>query len=643
MSNTALVVATTTLLLELMADAQQHTPLLSIRNLAVEFEVHGTLIEAVRDVSFDIYPGTSVALVGESGSGKSVIARTIMGLLAKNGRISHGQIILNAPEHDENIDIAQQDINGETMLSIRGGTISMIFQEPMVSLSPLHTIGDQISEALLIHRDVSRKEGMKLTRDMLELVGFRNAADMLGAYPFELSGGMRQRAMIAMALVCRPALLIADEPTTALDVTIQAQILELIAGLQKKLNMAVLMITHDLGVVANVAEQVVVLYQGRVMERGTVEQIFRSSGHPYTKALMAAVPRFDMGPGERLTPIREVNPKIGSTLKQAKEEIHTHSDILVVKNISKTFYLRASDWSLKSQSRTIKAVDDVSFTLRRGECLGLVGESGSGKSTLAKMVAQAFNPDTGDIFFHTGDRTLDLNHLDNQALQEYRRRAQYIFQDPVGSLNPRMTIFDIIREPLVIHQIGNMDQQIEMVKELMELVGLDTRFLRRYPHSFSGGQRQRIGIARALALQPELLICDEPVSALDVSIQAQVLNLLRDLRKELHLSYLFISHNLAVIDYIADRVAVMLEGRLVEITDRHTLFTNPLHPYTQSLLAAVPFADLDHPLDFSTLKSSQDTKFWEPVFREVKNTQMQLIEVEPDHWVRMHPAEQACA
>jgi len=622
-----------------MTDQQSAKPLVSIRKLAIEFEVHGTLINAVQDVSFDIYPGTSVALVGESGSGKSVIARTLMGLLAKNGRISRGQILLDAPDHDGIIDVVQQDVDGKTMRSIRGGTISMIFQEPMVSLSPLHTIGDQISEALLIHQDVSHKEGMDLTRDMLELVGFRNAQDMLGAYPFELSGGMRQRAMIAMALVCRPALLIADEPTTALDVTIQAQILELIARLQKQLNMAVLMITHDLGVVANVAEQVVVLYQGRVMERGTVKQIFSEAGHPYTRALMAAVPRFDMGPGERLIPIREVKPKIGSTLKAAEKLGHQHRDILEVKNISKTFHLRASDWSLKNTSRTILAVDDVSFTLRRGESLGLVGESGSGKSTLAKMVAQAFSPDSGEILFHSGDRTLDINRLDNQALQEYRRRAQYIFQDPVGSLDPRMTIFDIIREPLVIHHIGTLDQQIEMVKELMDLVGLNTRFLRRYPHSFSGGQRQRIGIARALALQPELLICDEPVSALDVSIQAQVLNLLRDLRKELNLSYLFISHNLAVIDYIADRVAVMLEGRLVEIADRHTLFKNPMHPYTQSLLAAVPFADLEHPLDFSTLKSSQDTQSWDPVFREQAGQTMTLLEVETDHWVRMHPVD----
>ncbi len=618
-------------------------PLLSIRDLEVEFEVHGTTVDAVRGVSFDIYPGTSVALVGESGSGKSVIARTLMGLLASNGRIKGGQILLNQSDNGDEIDIAAQDQDSKVMQSIRGGTISMIFQEPMVSLSPVHTISDQICEALMIHRDVSEQEGEDLTLEMLKLVGFRNATEMMSAYPFELSGGMRQRAMIAMALVCHPSLLIADEPTTALDVTIQAQILELIASLQKKLNMAVLMITHDLGVVANVAEHVVVLYQGQVMERGSVEQLYRNPGHRYTRSLMDAVPRFDMGPDERLTPIREIKPKIGSMLKQKSADEHANPDIITVKNVSKTFTLRSSNWSLRSRTRTINAVDDVSFNLRRGESLGLVGESGSGKTTLAKMVARAFSPDQGDIHFYSRDQEYDVNNLDDEALLDYRRRAQYIFQDPVGSLNPRMTIFDIIREPLVIHKLGDRDQQIEMVKELMELVGLDTRFLRRYPHSFSGGQRQRIGIARALALQPELLICDEPVSALDVSIQAQVLNLLRDLRTELNLSYLFISHNLAVIDYIADRVAVMLEGRLVEMTDRHTLFTQPLHPYTQSLLGAVPFADLDHPLDYSTLQTNQDTTRWDPVFREQPGVSMQLVEVAPDHWVRMHPSEQACA
>ncbi len=618
-------------------------PLVSIRDLKIDFEVHGTTINAVQGVSFDIYPGTSVALVGESGSGKSVIARTIMGLLASNGRVSGGQILLNQPDKNKEIDIVAQEVDGKIMQSIRGGSISMIFQEPMVSLSPLHTIGDQVSEALMIHRDVSTEEGEELTMDMLKLVGFRDPRQMMSAYPFELSGGMRQRAMIAMALVCRPALLIADEPTTALDVTIQAQILELIANLQKRLNMAVLMITHDLGVVANVAEQVVVLYQGRVMERGTVEQIYKSPGHRYTRALMAAVPRFDMGPEERLTPIREIKPKIGSMFERERVDDHQHPDILTVENVSKSFTLRSSNWSFRTRTRTIKAVDDVSFTLHRGECLGLVGESGCGKTTLAKMVARAHNSDSGKIHFYSGDRSYDVESLDDEELKDYRRRAQYIFQDPVGSLNPRMTIFDIIREPLSIHQVGDREQQIEIVKELMDLVGLDTRFLRRYPHSFSGGQRQRIGIARALALQPEMLICDEPVSALDVSIQAQVLNLLRDLRKELNLSYLFISHNLAVIDYIADRVAVMLQGRLIEIADRHTLFTQPAHPYTQSLLSAVPFADLNHPLDFNTLQLNQDSMSWDPVFREQAETPMQLVEISPDHWVRMHPPQQATA
>ena len=356
--------------------SSQIKPLLSIQDLKIDFEVHGTTVNAVQGVSFDIYPGTSVALVGESGSGKSVIARTMMGLLASNGRISGGRIVLNRDDSEAEIDILAQDVDGKVMQSIRGGSISMIFQEPMVSLSPLHTIGDQVSEALMIHRDVSPDEGDKLTLEMLQLVGFRDPVQMMSAYPFELSGGMRQRAMIAMALVCRPALLIADEPTTALDVTIQAQILELIAGLQKQLNMAVLMITHDLGVVANVAEQVVVLYQGRVMERGTVEQIYRRPGHRYTRALMDAVPRFDMGPEERLTPIREIKPKIGSMFERKTVEEHDHPDILTVENVSKIFTLRSSNWSFRARTRTITAVDDVSFTLRRGECLGLVGESG---------------------------------------------------------------------------------------------------------------------------------------------------------------------------------------------------------------------------------------------------------------------------
>ncbi len=615
---------------------QNSQPLISVRNLEISFDVHGSTIEAVKGVSFDIHPGSSVALVGESGSGKSVIARSIMGLLSKNGRVNRGQILLRNPDDGHKfVDIVAQDDDGHEMRSIRGGTISMIFQEPMISLSPLHSIGNQICEALLIHRKVSKSEGVKLTTEILSLVGFKNAAELVNSYPFELSGGMQQRAMIAMALVCHPALLIADEPTTALDVTIQAQILGLISSLQKKLNMAVLMITHDLGVVANTAEQVVVLYQGRVMERGSLETLFSNPKHAYTRALLAAVPRFDMDVDERLVPIRELQPKIGAMLKRKPVDHHEHPDILTVEAVTKTFSLRSSSWALKSKLQTIKAVSDVSFTLRRGECLGLVGESGSGKSTLAKIIVRAFSPDEGTITFNSRDKNYNVNLIENEELQDYRRRAQYIFQDPVGSLSPRMTIFDIIREPLLIHGIGDKDQQIELVCELMQLVGLDRRFLRRYPHSFSGGQRQRISIARTLALGSELLICDEPTSALDVSIQAQVLNLLRDLQEKLDLSYLFISHNLAVVNYIADRVAVMYEGKLVEIASKDAIFHDPVHPYTQSLLSAVPSADLNHPLDFERLAEKQDISHWRTEFLEASDQDASLVEVEPEHWVRM--------
>ncbi|MEA3291480.1 MAG: ABC transporter ATP-binding protein [Pseudomonadota bacterium] len=616
-------------------------PLLSIRDLHIEFRTHGTTFEAVRGASFDIPPRTTVALVGESGSGKSVISKAIMGLLPDNGEITRGEILLNDPGcAPRTVDIARLSRNGPQMRALRGGCMSMIFQEPMVSLSPLHTVGDQVSEALFLHHDVSRDQGMETTREMLQLVGFSDPAHALNLYPFELSGGLRQRAMIAMALICQPSLLIADEPTTALDVTIQAQILKLMGDLQQKLDMAVLMITHDLGVVANVAEQVVVLYYGQVMESGALDVIYRSPGHPYTQSLLRAVPHFDMLDGERLQPIREVEHEIGEQLSHRR-----HADrpegydepLLTVRNLSKRFRVRSQAWSMGEQSHWVQAVNDVSFELRCGECLGLVGESGCGKSTLSKMLVQALKPSAGEIVYHDAGGDLHVGDLKDEELFKYRKKVQYIFQDPVGSLNPRMTVFDILREPLVIHKLGGPDYQVEMCRELMRLVGLDPRFLRRYPHSFSGGQRQRIGIARALALQPDLLICDEPVSALDVSIQAQVLNLLKDLQQELRLSYLFISHNLAVVDYVANRIAVMYRGEIVEITDRQTLFEQPLHPYTRTLLAAVPFADLDKPLDFDLVGDPRASlpALWEPPYRVEAGEASVMRELEPGHWVRV--------
>ena len=526
------------------------------------------------------------------------------------------------------------------MRNIRGGRISIIFQEPMTSLSALHTVGSQIQEALELHRKVSGREAIELTVDMLRMVGFPDPAKGHKTYPFELSGGLRQRAMIAMALICRPALLVADEPTTALDVTIQAQILKMVRDLQAELGMAMLMITHDLGVVANIADEVVVMYRGQIMESGSVEDIYRQPEHPYLKSLMAAVPRFDMARDERLVPIREISSQTGLLLQpdpetRKAEEGLQDTPILRVDGISKSFSIRKSGW-FSSDNASVLALEDVSFEVRRGECLGLVGESGCGKTTLSKVIMRALSPDQGSIRYVDQDGETDILALDEGELIEFRKKMQFVFQDPFSSLNPRMTVFDLVSEPLLIHQVGDDAYRREMVRELMRLVGLDIRHLNRYPHSFSGGQRQRIGIARALALRPRMLICDEPVSALDVSIQAQVLNLLKDLKQELNLTYIFISHNLAVVDYIADRIAVMCAGRLVEVAPREELFRNPVHPYTQALLTAVPDPNLDRPLDFNAIMDGRCSipSEWAPPFTVSAQTRPTLIDLGGEHFVR---------
>ncbi|TXL71673.1 ABC transporter ATP-binding protein [Vineibacter terrae] len=651
--------------------------LLRVDDLKVHFRVHDGTLKAVDGVSFTINPGATVALVGESGSGKSVCSQAIMGLLPKAARIVGGSILFQDPRTNRTapIDIAKLRRDGPEMRAIRGGGISIIFQEPMTSLSALHTVGDQIGEAVQLHgsrlsdmhsigeqigdglrtpagKKLDRKQALEVTEQMLRMVGFPDPKRALRTFPFELSGGLRQRAMIAMALVCRPALLIADEPTTALDVTIQAQILKLMKDLQAELGMAMLMITHDLGVVANVAEEVVVMYRGRVVESGGIDDIFRNAEHPYLKALLNAVPRFGMPDDERLVPIREIKPATGHLLAEKKPVAHASgydpaAPVLSVRHLHKTYAIKKADtlfealWGI-GRTRTVHAVNDVSFDVRRGECLGLVGESGCGKTTLSKILMRAITADQamsdqgGGVVYDDWGRKIDVLALRNHELIEFRRKLQFIFQDPFSSLNPRMTVFDIISEPLVIHDVGDAAHRREMVGELMELVGLDRRHLSRYPHSFSGGQRQRLGIARALALRPDMVICDEPVSALDVSIQAQILNLLRDLQDRLGLTYLFISHNLAVVDYIADRIAVMCAGRLVELAPGKELFRNPVHPYTQALVSAVPEPDPSKKLDLTALMEGKASipAEWPVPFRDSGSEPLDWLDLGNDHFVR---------
>jgi peptide/nickel transport system ATP-binding protein len=549
-------------------------PLVDVHELHVGFRVgRGIVTPAVRGVSFAVPECATVALVGESGSGKSVSAMSILGLLPENAVIVPASRILYG-----GLDLLRCE--PEERRAIRGKDISVIFQEPMSSLNPVFPVGRQIAESLMLHLGMNRRQAMARAVELLEEVGMPRPHLRVRAYPHELSGGQQQRVMIAMAIACGPRLLIADEPTTALDVTIQKQILELLARLRDSHRMSVLFITHDLALVGDIADRVVVMRHGEIKEQGPVERIFSAPQHPYTQALLACRPRLDRRP-RRLPVIDDFlggNPPV---LKEDPPRPPAGHALLEVEGLAKSFRVRTGLFRHES----IDAVRGVSFRLARGRTLGVVGESGSGKTTVGLTLMRLHEATAGRVLFEG----VDLLSLDEAALKPYRRRIQIVFQNPYASLNPRFTVGQILLEPMRVHRIGgDSGERLLMAADLLGRVGLDPSALDRYPHEFSGGQRQRIAIARCLTMKPDVLICDESVSALDVSVQAQVLNLLKSLQEEFGLAYLFISHDLAVVKYISDEVLVMSEGRVVETADAETIYRTPREEYTRKLLASIP-------------------------------------------------------
>ncbi|MED3500014.1 ABC transporter ATP-binding protein [Brevibacillus agri] len=571
-------------------------PILQVQNLSVSFQSRGEEIQAVRGVSFELNKGETLGIVGESGSGKSVTARSIMRLLpSPPSFLKEGEILFLG----ENL----ADKTEQEMESIRGKDIGMIFQDPMTSLNPTMKIGMQIAESIIKHQKLSKKEAEQQAVDMLKLVGIRNSEARYHQYPHEFSGGMRQRVMIAMALACRPSLLIADEPTTALDVTIQAQILTLMKTMQEKFGTSIILITHDLGVVAGMCDRVVVMKDGEIVEAGTTEQIFANPRHPYTLKLLNALPRLDEKKKAKPAPL---------ILTKRDNE-----PFIEVRSLQKYFDM--------GKGNILKAVNGVSFQIKRGETLGVVGESGCGKSTTGRTILRLHEPTGGDVLYEG----MSVNRLSAKEMKSMRRYMQMIFQDPYASLNPRLKVLDIIGEALDVQKLaGSQLERQKRVEELLDLVGLEPAYAMRYPHEFSGGQRQRIGIARALAVDPQFIVCDEPLSALDVSIQAQVVKLLEELQHRLGLTYLFIAHDLSMVKHISDRVAVMYAGKIIELAESEGLYANPQHEYTKTLLAAIPVPD-------PQIESKKKRVLLEEQTEGDKYNleHSELVEVRKGHWV----------
>ncbi|MGA8031319.1 MAG: dipeptide ABC transporter ATP-binding protein [Casimicrobiaceae bacterium] len=624
--------------------------MLQVDGLCVEFATTDRTVSAVRNLSFGIGRGETVAVVGESGSGKSVTALSIMRLVEHGGgRIAGGRMLFARPGGTQ-VDLARAD--NATLRAIRGAEIAMIFQEPMTSLNPVFPVGEQIAESIRLHQRKDASGARTEALRMLEHVRIPEAHSVLDRYPHQLSGGMRQRVMIAMALACKPTLLIADEPTTALDVTIQAQILTLIRMLQDEMHMAVMFITHDMGVVAEVADRVVVMYQGEKVEEGATESVFAAPANPYTRALLAAVPRLGALQGEDAPRRFPVAPDIagpppsGAPAATAAASPGSSGDIVVgnkpapraeapgrppllrVQGLTTRFDVRSG--FLGRVRRRVHAVEQVSFDLAAGETLALVGESGCGKSTTGRSLLRLVDITSGEVLFDGRD----IAKLSGADLRPLRRNMQMIFQDPFASLDPRLTVGFSIAEPLYIHGIASGHEAEDRVARLLERVGLAPDHARRYPHEFSGGQRQRIAIARALALEPRIIVADEAVSALDVSIQAQIVNLLLDLQAEFGVSFLFISHDMAVVERMSHRVAVMYLGQIVEIGPRRAVFGDPQHPYTRRLMAAVPVAD---PAKRRRKRALSSEEIPSPI-RDVGDEPRvaPLTEIAPGHFVATH-------
>ena len=580
--------------------------LLEFQNLVTEFQTEGTVVKAVNDVSFTLNKGETIGIVGESGSGKSVTSLSAMRLIpSPPGKISNGNIIY----HDGDSKINLLNISEQKMRSYRGNDIAMIFQEPMTSLNPVFTCGDQVTEAIILHQNLDKKEAKKLAISLFKEVELPDPERIFSTYPHQISGGQKQRVMIAMAMSCKPSVLIADEPTTALDVTVQKTILELMQALQREHDMGIMFITHDLGVIAELADKVVVMYKGKIVEQGNVWDIFTNPSHPYTKGLLACRPplnkRYKFLPtvSDFMTVDKNGNIvdnnisvseftkslEISSEERQDKhKKIFSEKPILKIKNLKTFFPIRNGFFG--GITDYVKAVNNVSFDVFPGETLGLVGESGCGKTTIGRTIMRLEEPTDGVMIYNEKN----VSKMNAKQLRDFRKEVQIIFQDPYSSLNPRMTIGNAIMEPMKVHNILQNDEERKArVEELLSRVSLDPSHFYRYPHEFSGGQRQRIGIARALAVNPKFIICDESVSALDVSVQAQVLNLLNELKDEFGLTYIFISHDLSVVKYMSDRMVVMQNGKVEEMGDADQIYNNPKTQYTKKLIDAIPEGKLE--------------------------------------------------